>query len=80
MRFRTESGLKAKAPAYEGWEKKLLQDMQPEPLFISLLQMYLTTGNVEFKNRVTYIVDELKECQDAVGNGYIGASLSNENL
>ncbi|MBP7507318.1 MAG: glycoside hydrolase family 127 protein [Prolixibacteraceae bacterium] len=73
-RFRTESGLKAKAPAYEGWEKETIAGHSLGHYLSACSQMYLTTGNVEFKNRVTYIVDELKECQDAVGNGYIGAS------
>jgi hypothetical protein len=35
--------------------------------------MYKTTGNSVFLERVNYIVDELEECQEANGDGFIGA-------
>jgi hypothetical protein len=35
--------------------------------------MYQTTGDSVFLERVNYIVDELEECQEANGGGFIGA-------
>jgi DUF1680 family protein len=35
--------------------------------------MYKNTGDEELLRRVNYIVDELYECQNADGEGYIGA-------
>ena len=38
--------------------------------------MYAATGNPEFKRRVDYMVNELKEIQDKQGDGYIGALMA----
>ena len=35
--------------------------------------MYQATGDVRFKERLTYLVDELRACQEANGNGYLAA-------
>jgi len=35
--------------------------------------MYASTGDQRFLDRVTYIVNELAECQRANGNGYVAA-------
>ena len=34
--------------------------------------MWAATGDAEVKKRLDYAVAELKRCQDALGNGYIG--------
>jgi hypothetical protein len=73
-KFRTESGLKAKALAYSGWENETIAGHSLGHYLSACSQMYLTTGNIEFLNRVSYIIDELEECQNSLGNGYIGAS------
>jgi DUF1680 family protein len=39
--------------------------------------MYAATGDNRFKNRVDYIVDELRDVQNRHGDGYIGALLGN---
>jgi DUF1680 family protein len=39
--------------------------------------MYAATGDPKFKERADYIVSELKEVQDAQGDGYIGALMGN---
>jgi uncharacterized protein len=71
--FRTEAGLKPKAAHYMGWENETLAGHSLGHYLSGLSLMYQTTGNPEFLKRVNYIVDELKECQDAEGDGYIGA-------
>ncbi len=39
--------------------------------------MYAATGDSHFKDRVDYIVDELRDVQNRHGDGYIGALLGN---
>ncbi len=40
--------------------------------------MYAATGDARFKERVDYLVQQLKEVQDKQGDGYIGALMGNE--
>lgn len=72
-KFRSEAGLKPKAKSYEGWEAETIAGHSLGHYLSALSLMYQTTGNEEFLSRVNYIVEELKECQDADGNGYFGA-------
>jgi uncharacterized protein len=72
-KFRVEAGLKPKAENYHGWEDATIAGHSLGHYLSCLSLMYQTTGNPEFLTRVNYIVDELKACQDADGNGYIGA-------
>jgi len=72
-RFRKEAGLKPKAEPYGGWEAETLAGHSLGHYLSALSMMYQTTGNPEFLDRVNYIIDELRECQDADGSGYIGA-------
>jgi DUF1680 family protein len=72
--FRQEAGLKPKAKQYGGWEAETLAGHSLGHYLSALSMMYLTTGQEAFRNRVMYIVGELKKCQDARGSGYIGAS------
>jgi|WetSurMetagenome_2_1015567.scaffolds.fasta_scaffold00161_25 uncharacterized protein len=71
--FRTEAGLKPKAEHYMGWENETLAGHSLGHYLSGLSLMYQTTGNPEFLKRVNYIVNELKECQDAEGDGFLGA-------
>jgi len=34
--------------------------------------IYASTGDERFRERLDYVVDELKVCQDANGDGYVG--------
>jgi hypothetical protein len=77
--FRVNAGLEPKAPVYGGWESQ-------EPwvnirchghtlghwLTAGAL-MYASTGDERFRDRVNYIVRELRSCQEAGGNGLICA-------
>ncbi|MRR18613.1 glycosyl hydrolase [bacterium] len=71
--FRTEAGLQPKAERYGGWESETLAGHSLGHYLSGLSQMYLTTGDPRFLERVDYIVSELKACQEADGSGYIGA-------
>lgn len=71
--FRATAGLTPKAQKYGGWESETLAGHSLGHYLSACALMYNTTLDNEFKNRANYIVNELYECQQAKGNGYIGA-------
>lgn len=72
-KFRIEAGLEPKAENYHGWEDETLAGHSLGHYLSAICMMYKTTGNEEFLRRANYIVDELAVCQEADGEGYIGA-------
>jgi DUF1680 family protein len=72
-KFRKEAGLEPKAEHYGGWEDNTIAGHSLGHYLTAIVLMYQTTGNPELLRRVNYIVDELYECQQADGEGYIGA-------
>ncbi len=72
--FRKGAGLTPKAPNYGGWELPENGAGRCLGHYLSALSLqYRATGDGRFKTRIDYIVDELATCQDAYGNGYVGA-------
>ena len=73
--LRQRAGLKPKAEGYGGWDgpKRNLTGHIAGHYLSAVSLMWAATGDVRFKERATYIVDQLKEIQDAQGDGYIGA-------
>ncbi len=77
--FRVNAGLEPKAPVYGGWES--------EPTWADInchghtLGHYLSgcalafrsTGDMQFKQRIEYVADELAACQEAGGSGLVCA-------
>jgi len=72
-KFRKESGLEPKAEHYHGWEDDTLAGHSLGHHLSACSLMYKSTGDSRFLERVHYIVDELDKCQEADGDGYIGA-------
>lgn len=70
--FLRESGLKPKADSYTNWENTGLDGHIGGHYLSALSLMYASTGDQDIKNRLDYMLAELKRCQDANGNGYIG--------
>jgi uncharacterized protein len=73
--LRKRAGLKPKAEGYGGWDgpgRNLTGHIAGHYLSAVSL-MWAATGDVRFKERADYIVEQLKEIQDAQGDGYIGA-------
>ncbi len=74
------AGLEPKADhGYGGWDgdgRQLTGHIAGHYLS-AISYMYAATGDPQFKDRVAYIVHELKEIQDKHGDGYIGALLGN---
>lgn len=72
-KFRSEAGLTPKAEAYEGWEAMTIAGHSLGHHLSACALMFQTTGDQRFLDRVNYIVAELNSCQQADGNGYLGA-------
>jgi uncharacterized protein len=73
--YRQRAGLKPRAPGYGGWDgdgRNLTGHILGHYLSAASM-MWAATGDVRFKERVDYIVRELKEVQDSNGDGYLGA-------
>ncbi|HEU4391232.1 MAG TPA: beta-L-arabinofuranosidase domain-containing protein [Blastocatellia bacterium] len=77
--FRVNAGLKPKAPVYGGWESVepwIAIRCHGHTLghYLSACSlMFAATGDATFKQRVDYIVAELRECQDAGKSGLVCA-------
>jgi DUF1680 family protein len=72
-RFYKNAGLPVKDSVYGGWESLDLSGHTLGHYLSAASMMYMSTGNVEFKKRIDYIVNELERCQLARKTGYIGA-------
>ncbi|MFZ6818801.1 beta-L-arabinofuranosidase domain-containing protein [Undibacterium sp. Ji22W] len=66
------AGLAVKAEIYGGWESDTIAGEGLGHYLSALALMYAQTGEVEFKQRIAYIVEELLRVQNAHGDGYIG--------
>jgi len=71
--FREDAGLPPKAERYGAWETQGVAGHTLGHYLSACSKMYPATHNEQFRERVTYIVDELAACQDANGNGYVAA-------
>lgn len=67
-----EAGLPSKANNYGNWEDTGLGGHIGGHYLTALAQIIAATGNKEAQRRLTYMINTLKRCQDAHGNGYIG--------
>lgn len=79
-RFREYAGLEPKAPQYEGWEAMSLSGHTLGHYLSACSMLYASLGDVKFKERVDYIVDELEICQDAHGDGYVSGIPSGKEI
>jgi uncharacterized protein len=79
-RFRIEAGLDPKAEPYEGWEAETIAGHTLGHYLTACALMYSTTQDVQYKERVIYIVDELALCQQADPDGYIGAFANGKKI
>ncbi len=70
--FRETAGFEPKAPRYGGWEG---QGVAGHSLghYLSACAAMSAQGDAGFTERVNYIVHELALCQEAGGDGYVGA-------
>ncbi|HXS67394.1 MAG TPA: beta-L-arabinofuranosidase domain-containing protein, partial [Candidatus Polarisedimenticolia bacterium] len=77
--LRKRAGLESKAKeGYGGWDgagRQLTGHIAGHYLS-AVSYMYAATGDERFKQRADYMVSQLKEIQDAQGDGYIGALMA----
>ncbi len=73
--YRKRAGLKPKAEGYGGWDgdgRNLTGHIAGHYLS-AVSMMSAATGDQRFKDRVDYIVNEMKEVQDKNGDGFLSA-------
>lgn len=78
--FRTEAGLEPKAAKYPNWESTGLDGHTAGHYLSALAQMAVATGHPEIKMKLESMVSELAICQQAHGNGYVGAIPGSKEL
>ena len=81
--LRKSAGLEPKAKTgYGGWDgpgRNLTGHIAGHYLS-AVSYMFAATGDPRFKERADYMVDQLKEVQDAQGDGYIGALMGTQRV
>ena len=78
--LRQRAGLQAKAQGYGGWDgggRQLTGHIAGHYLSAVSL-MYAATGDTRFKERADDVVSELKNIQEAQGDGYLGALMDGQ--
>lgn len=66
------AGLPIKAAIYGGWESDTIAGEGLGHYLSALALVYAQTGDAAFKQRIDYIIEELRRVQTAHGDGYIG--------
>lgn len=70
--FRDTAGIDTNgAKTYNGWEDSLIAGHSVGHYLTAVAQAIKATGDSELKEKLDEIIHGLKECQDAVGTGYI---------
>ncbi len=71
-RFREFAGLEPKAEHYGGWEAATISGHTLGHYLTAIAMLYGASGEKWCLERINYIVDELRACQAAWGNGFVG--------
>lgn len=71
--YRKEAGLPEKAEGYGGWEAQGIAGHSLGHYLSACARMSRAADNSEFCQRVAYVVAELAACQQANGDGFLGA-------
>ncbi|MCC8173870.1 MAG: glycoside hydrolase family 127 protein [Odoribacter sp.] len=74
------AGLTPKAENYPNWENTGLDGHIGGHYLSALSQMYAATGDKAIYEKLQYFLDELKKCQDAHGNGYVGGVVNGKQI
>lgn len=79
-RFYKNAGLPVEDSIYGGLEKDSLSGHTLGHYLSACSMMFISTGNIEFKNRIDYIVQELARCQQARKTSYVGAIPNEDSI
>lgn len=71
--FRSEAGLKPKGDKYGGWESQGVAGHCLGHWLSGAAYAYAITKDAEILKKIDYVVDQLEECQNANGDGYLCA-------
>jgi len=71
-RFRASAGLEPKGEPYGGWEQMTIAGHTLGHYLTAVSYQYRASGDDRFLEIAEYIVGELKECQFARSDGYVG--------
>ncbi|MBX3427175.1 MAG: glycoside hydrolase family 127 protein [Pirellulales bacterium] len=71
--YRKDAGLEPKAEQYGGWEAMGIAGHSLGHYLSACARMHHADGDEEFRRRVDYVVAELAACQEAGGDGFVGA-------
>lgn len=71
--FRRTAGLERKAPQYGSWESMEIRGHTLGHYLSAVAQAYASEKDPALLEKLNYAVAQLKECQDALGNGYVAA-------
>ncbi|MCU4174299.1 beta-L-arabinofuranosidase domain-containing protein [Carboxylicivirga sp. N1Y90] len=66
-----EAGLSPSKDNYTNWENTGLDGHIGGHYLSALSMMYASTGDIELLNKIHYFIIQLKQCQDANGDGYL---------
>lgn len=64
-------GLKPKKERYGGWEQKAISGHSLGHFLSALSHMYVATGDLNIKEKLNYVIDELSYLQDLDKTGYV---------
>ena len=78
--FFREAGLTPKAKPYGNWESMGLDGHTAGHYLTALAQTVAITGDKKVADRLNYMIDELKKCQDAAGDGFLGGTPGSKKL
>ncbi|WP_215224402.1 glycoside hydrolase family 127 protein [Echinicola shivajiensis] len=70
--YMLEAGIEWQAERYGNWENTGLDGHIGGHYLSALSMMYASTGDLEIKGRMDYMVEQLALAQDRNGNGYLG--------
>jgi DUF1680 family protein len=71
-RFRLSANLEPKGESYGGWESATIAGHTLGHYLTACAYQYAASGDSRFLDRTNRIVEELKECQNARQDGYVG--------
>lgn len=75
-----EAGLTPKKESYTNWENTGLDGHIAGHYLTALSLMYASTGDKAIYNRLDYMLQELKRCQDNLSTGYLGGIPGSKQL
>lgn len=78
--YLVDAGLTPEDKPYENWENTGLDGHLGGHYLSALSMMYASTGEPELLDRICYMMDWLKKCQDKNGNGYVGGIPGGQNI